>query len=71
VSRLVLRRPRKLAGEGPIAIITPDSAGWVHVGFEVYELKRGDCIRQSTGAWVVCCVMLAGQYEVVAGFNAC
>jgi 5-deoxy-glucuronate isomerase len=70
VSRLVLRSPRKPAGEGPVAIITPDSAGWSYVGFEVYELKRGDGVRQSTGAREVCVVMLAGQADVAAGSHA-
>jgi 5-deoxy-glucuronate isomerase len=67
LSRLVLRRPDKPAGEGPVAIVTPDSAGWSYVGFEVYELRRGDGIRQSTGAREVCVVMLAGQAEITAG----
>src|SRR2546429_440341 len=65
MTELVVRRPNKPAGEGPVAIVTPESAGWSYVGFEAYELRRGDRIRQSTGARELCAVMLAGQ----AGFT--
>jgi 5-deoxy-glucuronate isomerase len=67
MSKLVLRRPPRQAGKGPVAIVTPESAGWSYVGFEVYELRRGDVIRQATGAREVCVVMLAGQAEIAAG----
>jgi len=50
MTELVVRRTNKPAGEGPVAIVTPESAGWSYVGFEVYELRRGDRIRQSTGS---------------------
>jgi 5-deoxy-glucuronate isomerase len=50
-----------------VAIVTPESAGWSYVGFEVYELRRGDGIRESTGEREVCVVMLAGQAEIAAG----
>ena len=39
MTKLVLRRPSKPAGEGPVAIVTPESAGWSYVGFEVYETR--------------------------------
>ncbi|TMD11221.1 MAG: 5-deoxy-glucuronate isomerase [Chloroflexi bacterium] len=70
MTKLVLRRPSKPAGEGPVAIVTPESAGWSYVGFEVYELRRGDGIRPSTGAREVCVVMLRGQADVSAGSRA-
>jgi 5-deoxy-glucuronate isomerase len=53
-----------------VAIVTPESAGWSYVGFEVYELRRGDAIRQSTGAREVCVVMLGGQADITAGSNS-
>jgi 5-deoxy-glucuronate isomerase len=67
LSRLVLRRPKQPFGAGPVSIVTPESAGWSYVGFEVYEIRRGDGIRQSTGAREVCVVMLAGQADIAAG----
>jgi len=65
-----VRRTNKPAGEGPVAIVTPESAGWSYVGFEVYELRRGDRIRQSTGARELCAVMLAGQADFTVGSHA-
>src|SRR2546426_2697841 len=67
MSRLVLRRPQKPAGEGLVAIVTPESAGWSYVGFEVYELRRGDGIKQSTGSREACVVLLVGQANIAAG----
>jgi 5-deoxy-glucuronate isomerase len=67
LSGLVVRRPDRPAGDGPVAIVTPESAGWSYVGFEVYELRRGEAIKQSTGAREVCVVMLAGQADIAAG----
>jgi 5-deoxy-glucuronate isomerase len=67
LSRLVLRRPKQPFGAGPVSIVTPESAGWSYVGFEVYEIRRGEGIRQSTGAREVCVVMLAGQADIAAG----
>ena len=67
MTELVVRRTNKPAGEGPVAIVTPESAGWSYVGFEVYELRRGDRIRQSTGARELCAVMLAGQADFTVG----
>ncbi|TMB77673.1 MAG: 5-deoxy-glucuronate isomerase, partial [Chloroflexi bacterium] len=70
MTELVVRRTNKPAGEGPVAIVTPESAGWSYVGFEVYELRRGDRIRQSTGARELCAVMLAGQADFTVGSHA-
>jgi len=67
LSRLVLRRAKKPLGDGPVSIVTPESAGWSYVGFEVYELRQGDRIRESTGAREVCIVMLGGQGDISAG----
>jgi 5-deoxy-glucuronate isomerase len=67
VSSLVIRRPRKAAGEGLIVAITPQSAGWSYVGFDVYSLRRGHAIQQTTGEREVCAVLLAGRADVTAG----
>ncbi|TMF68196.1 MAG: 5-deoxy-glucuronate isomerase [Chloroflexi bacterium] len=64
VSGLVVRR------SAPPTIVTPQSAGWSYVGFEVHELRRGDRITQSTGAREVCVVMLSGQADVAVGSHS-
>jgi 5-deoxy-glucuronate isomerase len=66
VSSLVLRRPDKGPGEGPLTIVTPQSAGWSYVGFEVYSLRRGDHAERSTGGREVCAVFLSGTADVVS-----
>jgi len=66
MSRLVVRRPRAAKGDGPQVIVTPESAGWSLVGFEVYRLRRGDGIRQSTGGREVCVVMISGHADIEA-----
>jgi len=50
-----------------VAIVTPELAGWSYVGFEVYELRRGETIRQTTGSREACVVMLAGQADIGGG----
>ncbi|TMF69360.1 MAG: hypothetical protein E6I13_08715, partial [Chloroflexi bacterium] len=64
VSALVVRRSAQPT------IVTPESAGWSYVGFEVHELRRGDGIRPSTGTREVCVVMLSGQADIAAGSHA-
>ena len=64
MSKLVVRRSVQPT------IVTPESAGWSYVGFEVYALRRGDGIRQSTGAREACVVMLAGQADVAVGAHS-
>ena len=64
VSGLVVRRSAQPT------IVTPESAGWSYVGFEVHELRRGDGIRPSTGSREVCAVMLSGQADIAAGSQA-
>ncbi|TMG03122.1 MAG: 5-deoxy-glucuronate isomerase, partial [Chloroflexi bacterium] len=64
VSGLVVRRSAQPT------IVTPESAGWSYVGFEVHELRRGDGIRPSTGTREVCVVMLSGQADIAAGSHA-
>jgi 5-deoxy-glucuronate isomerase len=61
VSKLVVR------GQGPTVNVTPESAGWSYVGFEVRSLRQGDAVRQSTAARELCAVMLSGTAEIVCG----
>jgi 5-deoxy-glucuronate isomerase len=70
MSMLVMRRPHKPVSQGPVAIVTPESARWSYVGFEVYELRRGDGVRQSTGSREACVVMLSGQADIGVGSHA-
>lgn len=44
--------------------ITPQSAGWKYVGFEVYELKAGESLSQQTEDKEVCLVLIGGKADV-------
>lgn len=66
MSRLLVHG-RKSAGDAvPVTRITPESAGWSYVGFEVYRLRQGESIRQATGERELCIVMLAGRADVAS-----
>lgn len=56
---------RKQADErGNVLTITPDTAGWTYVGFEVFSLKAGHELRQETSGREVCLVLLSGRADV-------
>ncbi len=61
MSRLVLR-----GSGGPIQV-TPESAGWSYVGFEVLRLATGDRVDRTTDEREVCVVMLSGRADIAAG----
>ena len=44
--------------------VTPQSAGWTHVGFRALRLNSGDSERIATGARELCIVVLAGSVDV-------
>ena len=47
-------------GDGNVLRVTPDSAGWKHVGFEVYRLGEGQRLVRDTGDREFCLVLLSG-----------
>lgn len=50
--------------EGNVIRITPESAGWSYVGFEVYTLSSGEIIARETIDQEVCIVLLSGLANV-------
>jgi 5-deoxy-glucuronate isomerase len=44
--------------------VTPETAAWRYVGFEVHRLKRGQSLTRSTAGREVCLVMLTGKADV-------
>jgi 5-deoxy-glucuronate isomerase len=63
----LLVRPSKPDADGRVHAVTPDSAGWTYVGFEVYDLAAGHSLAQATGDQEVCIVVLSGHVTVSAG----
>jgi 5-deoxy-glucuronate isomerase len=47
--------------------VTPESAGWSYVGFQVYRLGRGSRIEHSTEGREACAVMLSGRADMAYG----
>lgn len=53
--------------EGRILSVTPASAGWTYVGFEVRALADGAVATAQTGEREVCLVLVSGKARVSAG----
>lgn len=54
-------------GRGMVHRVTPESAGWGHVGFELYRLAPGQSLAAATGGREACLVLVAGRATVAAG----
>ncbi|GGH14151.1 5-deoxy-glucuronate isomerase [Alsobacter metallidurans] len=63
----LLVRPSAPDAGGAVHRITPASAGWRYVGFDVFRLKAGQAAQQSTGGEEHCLVLLSGKARVSAG----
>jgi 5-deoxy-glucuronate isomerase len=50
--------------EGAIHRISPRSAGWRYVGFDVYDLTAGRSLAHDTGDREVCLVLISGRARV-------
>ncbi|GGA02029.1 5-deoxy-glucuronate isomerase [Paenibacillus marchantiophytorum] len=50
--------------EGSILKITPESAGWKYVGFEIVRLAAGQSLSRVTGEQEICLVLLSGKADV-------
>src|SRR3990170_7051584 len=47
--------------------VTPERAGWRHLGFQVRALRAGEGFTAESGAREVCVVLLAGDADLSAG----
>lgn len=63
----LLVKPSAPDRENCILDITPESAGWKHVGFAVFQLESGDSLRRRFEGRETCLVVLAGYVTVTAG----
>jgi len=63
-SELLVRPAGSPADDGTLVSVTPESAGWGHVGFEVLELDDGVVARRSTTGRELCVVVVAGRCRV-------
>lgn len=63
----LLVKPSAADADGRVLQVTPESAGWTYVGFEVFQVKAGDSLTQSTGDQEACLVLLTGKADVATG----
>ena len=52
---------------GRITHITPESAGWDFVGFDMHRLQAGETVSDNTGDREVCLVYVTGKGTARAG----
>ena len=63
----LLVRPKKAGTSGLVHRITPKSAGWTYVGFEVHDLAPGGTISRRCGSMEICLVIVSGKARITAG----
>ncbi|WP_308637571.1 5-deoxy-glucuronate isomerase [Paenibacillus silvisoli] len=64
MSKLIVSPASVPDQDGSILRITPESAGWQYVGFEVLRLAEGETVARETGDREVCLVLLGGCADV-------
>jgi 5-deoxy-glucuronate isomerase len=69
VANLVVSSKKEPGAEGSLVKVTPESAGWEYVGFEVFRLETGQALERDTGSEEVCLVVLSGRCRDSAGQN--
>jgi 5-deoxy-glucuronate isomerase len=52
---------------GRVTHVTPETAGWDYVGFDLHRLRPGDRIGDATGSREACLVLVSGKAQVSAG----
>jgi 5-deoxy-glucuronate isomerase len=51
---------------GRVVHITPESAGWTYVGFDIQKLMPGDSLAEQTREREICLVLISGKARVSA-----
>jgi 5-deoxy-glucuronate isomerase len=67
VTDLVVSSKKEPDADGTVVKVTPESAGWEYVGFEVLRMGTGGILERDTGNEEVCLVVLSGRCRVAAG----
>ncbi|HEX4673090.1 MAG TPA: 5-deoxy-glucuronate isomerase, partial [Solirubrobacteraceae bacterium] len=64
MSELLVHPAAAAGADGTILEVTPESAGWRYVGFEVVSLGAGVVARRDTGDRELCAVVISGTANV-------
>ena len=67
MTELIVPRSEGPDEDGSVVKVTPESAGWEYVGFEVLRLDAGGAVERGTGGEEVCLVPISGTCSVSAG----
>ena len=54
-------------GHGHVANVTPQNAGWTHVGFDLHRLAPAQSVSGETGDREACLVFVTGKGKATAG----
>lgn len=52
---------------GRVVHVTPENAGWTHIGFDVHRMRPGEIVAAETGSREACLVWLTGKGRATAG----
>lgn len=63
MSKLLIKSRR---GTGRVAHVTPESAGWTYVGFDLHRMARGESTDGEAGDTELCLVLVSGKGRVTA-----
>jgi 5-deoxy-glucuronate isomerase len=66
VSRLLVEPRPQPAEDGSVVVVTPESAGWSHVGFEVLRLAEDQRVQRATADREVCVVVISGSVDLAS-----
>jgi 5-deoxy-glucuronate isomerase len=66
MSELLVHAASAPAENGTILEVTPESAGWEHVGFEVLSLPAGASAERACGSRELCVVVISGVVHVAS-----
>lgn len=64
MSELLVSSRTKSDKKGSLVKVTPESAGWKYVGFEVLSLESGRSVERDTGGTEVCLLALSGTCNI-------
>ena len=63
----LLVKPSAPDALGRVTHVTPQSAGWTYVGFDLHRLPSGRVIEADTGDREACLVLVSGRAQIAAG----
>ncbi|TIU30182.1 MAG: 5-deoxy-glucuronate isomerase, partial [Mesorhizobium sp.] len=64
MSKLLVKANKR---DGRVAHVTPKSAGWTYVGFDLHRLRPGETASGQTADREVCLVFVTGKGKATAG----